>query len=492
MTISSPSPFSDPVKGPDKPRVYAYERLALDIYDQIKSGALRPGDRLLSVRFISCQKKVSPATVHMAYQSLEDKGLIEVRPQSGHYVRLQTSNEPVAFEDKNPLAPMEPRNVQLKDLFSQIREDATRADLVQFGAALPAPDLLPGARINNILARLARSGKVPLHLLGSARGDAGLRAQISRRAFLAGCNLNPDELLITNGCTEAVHLALRAVCRPGDLVAVESPAYYGILQVIDSLGLKIVEIPSHPREGISLDVLQSSLKRFPIRAVMVVPNFNNPLGCCMPDENKRALAELAARQQIALIEDDIYGDLSFSDRRPLSIRSFDQQGWVMLCSSYSKTLSPGFRVGWIAAGRWQNEVEKLKAATNLFCPILPQQAIARFLESGGYDHVLRRMRRRYALNIDKMAAAVLRFFPTGTRITTPEGGFVLWVQMPAGIDSLELYRRALALGVTLAPGYLFASHRQFASYIRLSAATLNNENAWVIKRLGELAHELAG
>jgi DNA-binding transcriptional MocR family regulator len=486
-----PFPHNPDDKRPSDDKHFAYERLAEDIHNQIRAGVLRPGDRLLSVRRMCQQKKLSMSTIRLAYQTLEGKGLIEVRPQSGYYVRLQVVNQPLSFEIKAPSLQAQPRTLQLQDLYHNIREDGTRADLVQFGVTIPSPNLLPGPRLNNLMARLARSGKVPLHLLGSAQGSRDLRLQIAQRAFLAGCSISPDELLITNGCTEAIHLALRAVCQPGDLVAIESPTYFGILQVIESLGLKLLEVPSHPTNGISLEILQSSLEHFPIRAVIVITNFNNPLGCVMPDENKRALVEMLARHKIPLIEDDLYGELSFSDRRPIAARSFDREGGVILCSSYSKVISPGFRVGWIASGRWVNEIERLKAATNLFSPLLPQLTIAKFLESGSYDHLLRRIRRVYELNIQKMSDAVLRYFPKGTRVTSPVGGFVLWVQMPETVDSLELYRRSLPFGITIAPGYLFAPSQRYFNYVRLNAAMLSNETEWALKRLGDIAAELA-
>jgi DNA-binding transcriptional MocR family regulator len=471
-------------------RQFAYERLAQDISNQIHSGILRPGDRLPSVRELSKHKKISLTTVQTAYQTLEDKGLIEVRPQSGHYVRLPVARGHLSFNSTLPVGPQPPQDVRLIDLYRQIQQDATRSDLVQFGVALPSPDLLPSARINNITARLARSGRVPSHLLGSPQGTLELRIQISRRAFLAGCNLSPDDLMITNGCTEAISLALRAVCRSGDLVAVESPAYFGILQIIEALGLKVLEIPCHPQEGISLEILEAAIQQYSVRAVVVVSNFSNPLGCCISDENKQRLVKLISEKQIPLIEDDLYGDLSFSDRRPVSLASFDTQGWVLSCSSYSKTISPGYRIGWIVPGKWKNEVEKIKSTTNLFTPLLPQLAIARYLESEGYDHLLRRTRRCYALNIDKMTGAILRSFPTGTRVTTPQGGYVLWIQMPETVDSLELYRRAIALGITIAPGYLFASDRRYASFIRLNAAMLSDGTAWAVARLGEIVHDM--
>jgi DNA-binding transcriptional MocR family regulator len=490
MSFYSPTLSNSPILSSDKQ--FAYELLAKEIREQIQAGVLRPGDRLLSVRQMCQQKQLSPATVRLAYQTLEGKGLIEVRPQSGYYVRLQPAKQQLTHPVKSSTQHIEPSTLRSQDLFHRIREDATREDLVQFGVTIPAPDLLPAARLNNLMARLARSGKVPLHLLGSAQGCRELRVQIARRAFLAGCHLSPDEVLVTNGCTEALNLALRAVCQPGDLVAIESPTYFGILQVIEALGLKVLEIPCHPHDGLDLDILQTSLGHFPVKAVVVVANFSNPLGSLMPDENKQKLVDMLASRQIPLIEDDLYGDLYFSERRPAVCRSFDRQGGVILCSSYSKVLTPAYRVGWMTCGRWMNEIERLKAAANLFSAALPQLTVAKYLESGGYDPLVRRMRRVYELKLQKMADLVLRYFPQGTRVTTPKGGFVLWVELPEPVDSLDLYHRGISFGISTAPGYLFASDRRYYNYVRLNAGMLSGENEWAIIKLGKIAEEQGG
>jgi len=468
-----------------------YERLAGEFFQQIQAGLLIPGDKLPSVRHLSRQKALSVTTVRQAYQTLEARGLIEVRPQSGYYVRWRPQMEGLTRDAKLQEARPEPQRVQLEDLPRRIRDDASSGELVQFGAAVPASDLVPAGRLNNLLARIVRSGRVPPHLLGTAQGSLELRNQVARRAFLSGCQLDAGDVYVTNGCTEAIYLALRAVCQAGDLVAIESPTYFGVLQVIASLDLRVLEIPCEPVTGIDLEALRFAVGHHPVRAVVVVTNFSNPLGACMPEANKRALVEMLAEREIPLIEDDLYGDLHFDERRPVVARSFDSRGGVLLCSSYSKTLSPGYRVGWLVPGRWAAKVERLKAALNLFTPVAPQLAIAGFLESGGFDHTLRRMRRAYALRVERMASGVLRYFPAGTQVSSPQGGYVLWVRLPETVDSMELYRLGFAQGITLAPGYLFASDTRYRNYLRLNAAMLLSETDWAVERLGQLACQLA-
>lgn len=471
---------------------FLYEELAADLAGLIASGTFRPGDRLPSVRKLSAQRKVSVSTVLQAYMLLEDQGLIEARPQSGYYVRA--AGQPrMAAMGRAPLPEPEisspepdPANVGLRELVMHVVRDSENPNLVQLGTALPNRDLLPTRRLNRIVATLAREQEEQSNGYFFPPGYEPLRVQIARRAIVAGCSLSPSDIVITAGCSEAIELCLRAVCRAGDIVAIESPTYFGILQSIEALGLKALEIPTHPREGISLGALRFALEHNPVRACLVVSNFNNPLGSCMPDENKRELVELLARHEIPLIEDDISGEIYFSEQRPMVAKAFDRKGLVLLCSSFSKDVCPGYRVGWAAPGRFRATVEWLKFASNGVTASLPQMAVAEFIACGSYDHHLRRLRREYAFNVEQMTQAVVRCFPEGTRVTRPAGGFVLWVQLPEGVDSLELYRQALRVGVTLAPGYIFSPSQKFSNFIRLNAAVWSKEVERAIGRLGEL------
>lgn len=463
-----------------------YENLATELTGHIQSGMFKPGERLPSVRNLSQQKGISVTTVLQAYQLLEDKGLVEARPQSGYFVRARPLPQISQLEAEAFVPLHGPEEVRIDNLAVMVLRDSIRPNLVHFGAALPAQELLPSTRLNRILARLARQNSPPSNLLGTPEGCIELRTQISRRSAGLGCTLYPDELVVTNGCSEAISLALRAVCKSGDLVAVESPTHFGILQAMESQGLQVLEITTHPRTGISLDALGFALEHHPIRAVVVITNFNNPLGSCMPDENKRALVDLLGRYEIPLIEDDICGELAFSDRRPLTAKSFDRQDLVLLCSSYTKDIAPSFRIGWIAPGRYRSRVVQLKLATNLSTAMLPQLVIAEFLDTGGYDRHLRMIRRAYAQKTAQMANAVLDCFPEGTRVTSPSGGFVLWVQLPEKVDSLTLYHKALDAGITLAPGYIFSATPKYSNFIRLNAAYMNFSAHRALERLGEI------
>ena len=372
-----------------------------------------------------------------------------------------------------------------------VLHDSMDPQLVQLGAAMPNRDLIPVQKLNRILAVVARQAGYQGHQYDIPPGCEELRVQVARRMVDAGCSLSPADIVTTSGCIEAVDLCLRAICRPGDTVAIESPMYFGTLQSMETMGLRALEIPTHPRDGISLEALRFALAHTPVRACLIT-NFSNPLGSCLPDEPRRELVEVLARHEIPLIENDISGEIYFGSRRPTPAKAYDRQGLVLLCSSFSKDLSPGLRVGWVAPGRFRSDVEWLKYTATVATATLPQLTVARFLESGGYDHHLRRIRRTYARNVALMSQAVTRYFPAATRVTRPSGGFVLWVQLPEVVDSLVLYREAHEAGITVTPGYIFSATQQYRNFIRLNAACWSEEIERAIGRLGELIVGLAG
>ncbi len=467
-----------------------YAEVASRIVYLIEQGTLRPGDRVPSIRELSRQLQVSINTVKEAYSQLEDRRLLEARPQSGYYVRAHLPELPAEPVVRKPA--LKPTEVNLCDVYQMVMNDLHDPDLLQLGVAFPNPDLLPIDKLNRMLASESRRFRVQSVSYEIPPGCERLRKQIARRSLQTGCALSPDEIVITSGCVEAVVLALRAICKPGDTVAIETPVYFNFLQVIEDLGLKALEIPTSAQGGISLDALEYALEKNAgqVKVCIVLSNFNNPLGGLMSDAAKRQLVELLERYQIPLIEDDIYGDLSHSDNRPSVAKSFDKTGNVLLCSSFSKTLAPGYRVGWIAAGRFQKQIERGKLLSNVATASPPQLAIAEFLATGGYDHHLRSIRRAYARQVMIMGDTVGRAFPAGTRVSRPKGGFVLWVEMAAEIDALKLYEQAREEGITIAPGQIFSLEGKYRNCIRLNAACWNPRIEMAIETLGRLAARL--
>jgi DNA-binding transcriptional MocR family regulator len=462
-----------------------YEKVTGEMTRLIEQGTFRPGDRIPSVRSLSRQRQISITTVLEAYRLLEDRQLIEARPQSGYYVRRIF---PQGLVEPKPTRPgKSPSTVSVDELVRMVIGDSRNRNLIPLGAAVPNPENLPVAKLHRLLAAVTRQKGALSISYEMSSGYEPLRVQIARRLLSAGCTINPQEIVITSGCQEAVTLSLMAVCRPGDTVAIESPMYYNHLQTLEVLRLKVVEISTHPREGISLETLEAALKKNRIRACLLIPNYSNPLGSLMSDDRKKALIELLARHDVPLIEDDIYGDLGFSMERPRVAKAFDQTGRVLLCSSFSKTLAPGYRIGWVVPGRFQPEVERLKSACTIATATAPQMAVAEFLTNGGYDHHLRKIRRTYLRQIWSMSQAVGKFFPPGTRVSRPEGGFVLWVEMPEYVDARRLYEAAQKAGISIAPGPIFSVRQIYRNHIRLSAAYWSDLIEKAIATLGGLA-----
>lgn len=445
-----------------------YEHLASQLKDHIRQGIYPPGERVPSVRRLSERQRVSPATVVAAYRLLESHGWLEARPQAGFFARHPEAVPPTARTGETAEGPCA---VNVTELAMRLSRNTQRKDVVSFGAAVPHSDYLPLKDLHNSLNRCLRASDGEIGSRYSfPPGEEPLRLRIARRAAETGCLLGPDDIVVTDGCQEALNLALRAVARAGDIVAIESPAFFGTLQAIESLGMQALEIPSDPETGISLEALTLALERWPVKAVAVVGNYSNPTGSLMPDGHKTKLVRMLAARGIPLIEDDIYGDLAHGRDRPRPAKAYDHDGNVLLCSSFSKTIAPGYRVGWIAPGRWRQAVEHLKYVGTMANATLPQLAVADYLADSRYERHLLRVRRIYADNLVRMQAAINRHFPAGTRSSRPGGGFVLWVELPEGLDTMALYERALAAGISFTPGRLFSPQDKYGNCMRLAAA----------------------
>ncbi len=464
-----------------------YQTLADEVAGLIERRALRPGDRLPSVRGYSRQKRVSLATVLRAYQVLEDRGYLEVRPQSGHYVRGAPALPPSPSLQR--VAPVR-EEVKVADLVWELVSRVNDPGLAPFGVATAAPEHYPVRRLGRLVARAARDADWSGVAYGHPAGHEALLHQLVRRALANGVALAPDELVVTNGATEAIQLALRAVARAGDAVLVESPGYYGFLELAESLGLVVVEVETDPERGVCLDALEAAIRRTRPRVFLTSPNFQNPLGFEVPPERKRDQVSLLARHHVAIVEDDIYADLHFGDVRPLPLKAFDTSGEVVLCSSFSKTIAPGFRVGFVAAGRYAQRIRKLKIASSIHTNTVAQLAIAEFLRAGGAEHHLRGLRQRFRTQVADYAHAVARLFPAGTRVSRPRGGHLLWVELAEGSDALALSRRALEHRIGIVPGHLFSVGGRYRHCFRLNCGwALRGPLENALATLGRLASE---
>jgi DNA-binding transcriptional MocR family regulator len=444
---------------------YRYEELAAFITGLVHNGTLRAGSRVPSLRQISKQHQISLSSALQAYRLLEDRGVLEARPQSGYYVgRGRVSIK----EPKISKPPGKAINIAVSGVVLRLLEHAADPGLVPLGCAIPSAELLASGRLDRFLARAARTKGVDYNVYTLPKGDPRLRHEIARRALRWGQALSPEDIAITCGCTEALTLALKAVAQPGDTIGIESPTYFGLLHALEALDLKALELPTDATSGVDLSALEKALKGKSLKACLFSSSFNNPLGCTMPDTKKVAMLELLAKHHVPLIEDDIYGDIYFGKERPKPFMALDRNGNTLYCSSFSKTIAPGYRIGWIVTGRHMQRVLERKFAFTLCGPALPQAAFADFLSSGGYDNHLRRMRRTFEGNIANMIRTVERAFPGDTRVTRPAGGFVLWLELPKPLESRQLFNEALGEGICFAPGDVFSASGRFGNCLRLS------------------------
>jgi len=466
-----------------------YVSFAARIRAMIDEGVLKPADKIFSVRQASQKYGLSISTVLRAYLLLEQEGVISSHPQSGYYVtprkRLQQRSASPLAKDLN-LSEVDASKLVLTTLKS-IREFGT----VPLGSPFPDPQLFPLKKIHQYEKALTDDEGEWGVLSDLPPGNEMLRQQIARRYLASGIDVSPDDIVITHGATEAITLCLQAVAKAGDTIALESPGYYALAHTVERLGMKVAEIRTDPESGIDLDALRAAAADTRIAAVILTANFQNPLGFVMPEAKKQALVEFLAEQDIPLIEDDVYSELYFSNEPPLPAKAYDRSGMVLHCSSFSKSLAPGYRVGWTSAGRYRQEVERLMFLNSLSLTSAPQIAIAKFMQRDSFEQHLKQLRHTLRSNYVLIRNVIEQSFPIGTELSVPKGGYVVWVKLPPAIDALKLYRTAIDNGITVAPGSIFSRKKDLTHYIRLNFShlwTLAIEQA--VRDVGALACEM--
>ncbi|WP_286974854.1 GntR family transcriptional regulator MpaR [Pseudomonas sp.] len=443
-----------------------YEKFADEIAELIRTGVLAAGEKVPSVRHASRTYGISASTVFQAYYLLESRGLIIARARSGYFVR-ELAQQPLAEPDISTTAATS-TEVDVSELVFSVLGSLKNPDTVPFGSAFPCPSLFPLPRLARSMAHTLRDMPPNEVIADMTEGNPNLLRQIALRYGGSGVALQREQLVITTGALEALNLCLQCVTQPGDLVAIESPAFYATLQVLERLKLKAVEIPVHPREGIDIDILSQRLDELPIKACWFMSSLQNPLGASMNEAKKAAVYALIQRHQVPLIEDDVYAELYFGANPPKPLKSYDRDGLVMHCGSYSKCLAPGYRVGWVAGGRFAEQIRRLKLMTTISPSVPAQAAIADYLQHGGFDRHLRKLRHALETQQASMLASAARHFPSGCRVTRPTGGYFLWFELPKQVDSLQLFKQALNEGISLAPGPIFSASRGFGNFIRLN------------------------
>ncbi|MBP0049456.1 PLP-dependent aminotransferase family protein [Marinobacterium sp. AK62] len=448
---------------------YRYQQLEQWLWEGIQTQRWRPGERLPSIRALCESTGCSRATVQHALHRLEARGVLEARPRSGYFVCLLSGSEPPVHTEPELDTP---RPATTSDLFRDLMQRSAAFDLLPEASSEPLSPGLVG--LGRSIARALRRSTTQLHdHYDAPAGDLGLRTELARLYARRGWPARAEAFCITQGCQHALSLALQACCEPGDLVAVESPGFYGTLQLLEQLGLKVIEVPSHSRYGLDVEQLAHTLARWPVKACVFSAAFSTPAGGCLPDQARQRLLALAGAHDLALIEDDIYAETAFV-QPPDPLKALDTEDRVILCSSFSKALSRDLRLGWIAGGRWHDRIVQLKLVTQLASSRFVQQGVAHFIADGGLATHLRRQRQQLRQQRDQLIQQ-LRDWPVPVRMSMPEGGLALWVELESGQDCLALYQKALAEGIVVTPGPLFSTSNGFRHCLRISFAHPWNE-----------------
>jgi DNA-binding transcriptional MocR family regulator len=454
------------VRRPDDP---LYAQLASDFRRQIDGGVLRAGDKLPSIRALRRGRRVSAATVMEAYLRLERDGYVRARDRSGFYVV-----QPLASALPQPRVAaslVAPAPVGISELVAGVLRQTGDRKLVPLGVSTLGPTILPTARLNRAFRRVLTEHPLHSARYTGLRGHLALRRQIARRALASGTACDADDIVITSGGMDGLNLALRAVAEPGDVVAVESPTYFGVLQAIASVHLRAIEVPTDPRTGFNFDLLERAIRRHRVKAVLSMTTCQNPQGTVMSDEAKAELVALTARHDVPLVEDGVYAELVYDETMRRPAKAFDRKGLVLFCGSFSKVIAPGLRVGWMEPGRFRDRVEALKGVTSLMTSSLPQLGVTELLESGFYDRYIKRVRLVCADQVGRYLQALTDAMPAGTRMTRPAGGNLAWVQLPAGVDGTRLYHRLIEQGIGIFPGEIFSAGAKHRGFVRIGCGT---------------------
>jgi len=467
---------------------FLYQQVIDFVERQEKSGAFRPGDKLPSLRKLSRQFEISVPTVKQAYIELERQGLICARPQSGYYLKAKQARTLMPMRAK--WASCEPAEVSCRSLIEQVYDAVHLPDTVALGISNPVnahpPDKALARLMRSVLSRVSEKAVS----YGPINGDPKLRLNLAFRYQDQGIDVNHEDIIITNGAQEALSIALQCVAERGDIIAVESPCYFGLIELIESLGMKVLEVYTCTEDGVCVDELRKVIAKHPIKACLFSSAISNPLGSMMTDDQRRDMVCLLEKNNIPLIEDEVYSDLYFTDKRPTPAQLYSEKGLVLTCSSFSKTAAPGYRVGWLLAGKYEENAKRIKRAQSCSTPMLQQWTLTDYIMSGEYDRHLQVLRKTLRYNCERMRALVAEYFPKEVCISQPQGGSVLWVRCRSHVDTSQIFIQAIAQGVGFAPGQIFSPSGKYKNFMRISYGVQWCETIEkAVETLGKLVHQ---
>ena len=467
---------------------FLYQQV-IDFVDyQEQSGALRPGDKLPSLRKLSRQFDISVPTVKQAYVELERQGTISARPQSGYYLNAKQARTLLPM--RATWASCQPTEISCRSLIEQVYEAVHIPDSVALGISNPVnahpPDKTLARLMRTVLSRVSEKAVS----YGPINGDPKLRLNLAFRYQEHGVLVNHEDLIITNGAQEALSIALQCVAERGDIIAVESPCYFGQIELIESLGMKALEVYTCTEEGVCVAELAKVIKEHPVKACLFSTAISNPLGSMMTDKQRQAMVNLLEKNNIVLIEDEVYSDLYFTEKRPVPAQLYSKKGLVLTCSSFSKTAAPGYRVGWLLPGKFEEKAKRIKRAQSCSTSMLQQWTLTDYLMSGEYDRHLQVLRKTLRYNCERMRALIAEHFPEQVCISKPKGGSVLWLRCRSHVDTSQFFNQAIAQGVNFAPGEIFSPSGKYKNFMRISyGVQWSDKIDQAVKVLGKLVYD---
>lgn len=444
---------------------YLYQQVIEMIKKMQDSGTLRVGDKLPSLRKLSQQLNVSIPTVKLAYLELERQDLIVARPKSGYFMKSQPNL--LAVPRRSRLT-KDPIKVDRQHFIEHIFNAVDNPNMVPLGISAPTAAYSAEKALARIMRQVLSKAGAKAVSYAPMDGYPPLKRQLAMRYFDYGLQVDQSEIIITNGAQEAIAIALKCVAKPGDVIAIESPCYFGIIELVESLGMLAVEIPLCPNDGIWYQDLEKSIKKHNIKACVFSTSVNNPLGSYMTEAKKKQVVELLEKHNIPMIEDDVYGDLYFTEKRGMPAQKYAKKGLVLSCSSFSKTAAPGYRIGWLIAGKYAKKAKVIKRALSCSSSLINQWTLAEYIAGHQYDRYLIKLREILKCNKDRMLAKIQCVFPKETQVTNPQGGAVLWLKLPNNKDAKELFYEALEQNISIIPGDVFSPSNRYKHFIRLS------------------------